>query len=88
MVIEVERDGLEHLGAVMKRQPAQGRAADVTGIGQHRLNLQRVIACLGDDLAGDRACDATCTGTGVDPLSGGKALDIAHVRPLSDGRSQ
>ena len=88
MVIEVERDGLEHPGSVVKGQLAQGRAADVTGIGQHRLNLQRVIAGLGDHIAGDSTCDVACTGAGVDPLSGGKALDIAHIGPLSDGRSQ
>ena len=47
-----------------------------------------VIAGLGDHIAGDSTCDVACTGTGGDPLSGGKALDIAHIGPLSDDRSQ
>jgi len=37
----------------------------------------------GDNIARNRACRCGgATGNRVDPLSGGKALNIAHVRPL------
>mmetsp|Transcript_29281 Transcript_29281/g.56847 ORF Transcript_29281/g.56847 Transcript_29281/m.56847 type:complete len:210 (-) Transcript_29281:2033-2662(-) len=82
MLFQVQRQRLEHPRAVMERHAAQGRAAHIAGKTAHSRHVEGIIACLRHHSAGYRAFNRSRACTGRNPLTGGKAVDLAHRRLL------
>ena len=82
VLIQVLRQRLEHAGAVVKGQLAQGRPADPAGVVQHRTGIKAVLPGARDHPAGDGALYLARPGIGGDPFAGGIACDIQNAHAV------
>ena len=71
----------------MEGHGAQGGAAVVAGKAQHGLRVERIVAGLRDDLAGDGAGDVAGARARGQPFACRVTVNIAHVGSFSACRS-
>ena len=80
LLVLTERHGqrLNHLGALVEVHRAQGRAADLAGVDQHSLCIERTVADAGEGRTCDGAVYAAGGCVGGNPLPHGIACNLFH----------
>ena len=78
VLTERHRQRLNHLGALVEVHRAQGRAADLAGVDQHSLCIERTVADAGEGRTCDGAVYAAGGCVGGNPLPHGIACNLFH----------